>query len=55
MFFGNYDELYIVSPESTPASSVADSESRKTSPTSTFSQDSHEAQSGAGDELKHDA
>ncbi|KAI7535146.1 hypothetical protein KC331_g12180 [Hortaea werneckii] len=42
IFWGNYDELYIVSPESSPASSVADSESRKTgmSPESTFTQDS---------------
>ncbi|KAI7542733.1 hypothetical protein KC317_g16501, partial [Hortaea werneckii] len=30
IFLGNYAELYIVSPESSPASSVADSESRKT-------------------------
>ncbi|KAI7181314.1 hypothetical protein KC316_g6177 [Hortaea werneckii] len=42
IFWGNYAELYIVSPESSPASSVADSESRKTgiSPESTFTQDS---------------
>ncbi|RMX93881.1 hypothetical protein D0867_14052 [Hortaea werneckii] len=42
IFWGNYDELYIVSPESSPAGSVADSESRKTglSPESTFTQDS---------------
>lgn len=43
MFWGNYDELYIVSPESSPAASVADSsESRKTglSPESTFTRDS---------------
>ncbi|KXT18385.1 hypothetical protein AC579_8188 [Pseudocercospora musae] len=42
LFFGNYDHLYIVSPESTPTSSVADSESRRTSPTSTWGQDSTE-------------
>jgi len=36
MFFGGYDELYIVSPESSPASSVASEESRRTSPTSTW-------------------
>lgn len=42
LFLGNYDNLYIVSPESTPTSSVADSESRRTSPTSTWGQDSTE-------------
>lgn len=58
MFWGNYDELYIVSPESSPAaSSVADSnESRKTgiSPESTFTQDSgareEEMRGGAGED-----
>ena len=39
MFLGNYDELYIVSPESSPNSSVADSDSRRISPSSTWSQE----------------
>ncbi|KAF7193658.1 hypothetical protein HII31_05004 [Pseudocercospora fuligena] len=48
LFLGNYDNLYIVSPESTPTSSVADSDSRRTSPTSTWGQDSTEdAKTGA--------
>lgn len=42
LFLGNYDSLYIVSPESTPNSSVADDDSRRTSPTSTWGQDSQE-------------
>ncbi|RMZ10452.1 hypothetical protein D0860_03819 [Hortaea werneckii] len=58
IFLGNYDELYIVSPESSPASSMADSESRKTgggglSPESTFTRDSsreEETRGGAGEE-----
>lgn len=36
LILGNYEELYIVSPESSPASSVADDDSRRTSPTSTW-------------------
>lgn len=48
LFLGNYDNLYIVSPESSPASSVADEDSRRTSPTSTWGQDSQEdARTGA--------
>ncbi|KAI7468001.1 hypothetical protein KC351_g13807 [Hortaea werneckii] len=54
IFLGNYDALYIVSPESSPAASVADSsESRKTggggggiSPASTFSRDSGREEEG---------
>lgn len=47
-FLGNYDELYIVSPETSPNSSVADEESRRASPTGTWGQDSQEeARSGA--------
>lgn len=40
MFFGNYEELYIVSPESSPASSVQDDDSKRTSPTSTWGHES---------------
>ncbi|TKA67378.1 hypothetical protein B0A55_08750 [Friedmanniomyces simplex] len=43
MVFGNYDELYIVSPETSPSSSVADEESRRVSPTSTWGVDSQES------------
>ncbi|KAI6861128.1 hypothetical protein KC319_g9454 [Hortaea werneckii] len=58
MFLGNYDELYIVSPESSPTGSMADSsESRKTgggglSPGSTFTRDSsrEETRGGAGED-----
>jgi hypothetical protein len=42
MIFGNYDELYILSPETTPNSSLADSESRRMSPTSSWGTNSHE-------------
>ncbi|CAK4033161.1 Hypothetical predicted protein [Lecanosticta acicola] len=42
LFLGSYDNLYIVSPESSPTSSVADEDSRRTSPTSTWGQDSQE-------------
>ena len=34
--FGNYDSLYIVSPETSPTSSVASSDSRRSSPTTTW-------------------
>ncbi|EGP86407.1 unnamed protein product [Zymoseptoria tritici ST99CH_1A5] len=40
MILGNYQDLFIVSPETTPTSSVADDGSRRTSPTSTWGQDS---------------
>lgn len=39
---GNYQDLYIVSPETSPASSQADYESRRTSPTTTWGTDSQE-------------
>ncbi|KAI7267505.1 hypothetical protein KC345_g7905 [Hortaea werneckii] len=52
MFLGNYDELYIVSPESSPAGSMADSESRKTgggiSPESTFARDDSREETRGG-------
>ena len=40
MFLGRYPELYIVSAESSPSSSVASSSTRDISPTSTFAYDS---------------
>jgi len=49
MFLGNYQELYIVSPESSPGSSVADSESKRTSPTHTWSREESEGAAGDGD------
>ena len=42
LLLGNYQDLYIVSPESSPTSSQADEDSRRTSPTSTWGQDSQE-------------
>ncbi|KAK3112053.1 hypothetical protein LTR53_012074 [Teratosphaeriaceae sp. CCFEE 6253] len=42
LVFGTYDELYIVSPETSPASSVAGAESRRMSPSSTWGADSQE-------------
>lgn len=51
MVFGNYDELYIVSPETTPESSLADEDSRRVSPASTWGVNSQEeAQGGAEEE-----
>lgn len=51
LFLGNYDNLYIVSPESSPNSSVADSDSQRPSPTSTWGQNSEEdARIGAGND-----
>jgi hypothetical protein len=40
IFLGSYPELYIVSTESSPSSSVASGSTRNVSPTSTFAQDS---------------
>ena len=42
LILGSYQDLYIVSPESSPASSQADEDSRRTSPTNTWGQDSQE-------------
>jgi hypothetical protein len=39
MFLGRYPELYIVSTESSPSSSIASGSTRNVSPTSTFAQD----------------
>ncbi|KAF2769521.1 hypothetical protein EJ03DRAFT_327368 [Teratosphaeria nubilosa] len=51
LIFGSYEELYIVSPESSPASSLADVESRRSSPTSTWGENSEEdARTGAKQE-----
>lgn len=49
MFWGNYDELYIVSPESSPESSVANQDSKQSSPASTRGarEDELEAKLGA--------
>lgn len=47
MVFGDYDELYIVSPETSPSGSLADNESRAgVSPTNSWGTDSH-VESGA--------
>lgn len=54
LFLGNYDNLYIVSPETTPTSSVADEDSQRTSPTSTWGQGSEElARMGATEEHRN--
>ena len=42
LLLGNYQDLFIVSPESSPASSQADEESRRASPTSTWGTDSQD-------------
>jgi hypothetical protein len=42
LFTGRYDQLYIVSPESSPNSSVTDDGSRKASPASSWGQNSME-------------
>ena len=48
MLLGNYQELYIVSPESSPTSSTTssqvDEDSKRPSPTSTWGQDSQDSQ-----------
>lgn len=43
LLLGNYQDLFIVSPESSPASSQADDESRRASPTTTWGTDSQES------------
>lgn len=50
LVFGNYEELYIVSPETSPNMSQTDGDSRRSSPiTSTWGQNSQEdAREGAG-------
>ena len=48
MVLGNYQDLYIVSPESSPSSSQADDESRRTSPTATWGQESGELDARLG-------
>jgi len=53
LFLGNYDNLYIVSPESSPISSVADQDSRRLSPTSTWGTNS-EASAGTGTQANHE-
>lgn len=51
MFLGRYPELYIVSAESSPSSSVASGSTRNASPTSTFAHESPaNAQAGASRE-----
>lgn len=53
MFLGRYPELYIVSPESSPSSSIASGSTRDISPTSTFAHDSPiNTQSGASREAE---
>lgn len=47
LIFGNYHDLYIVSPESSPSSSQADEDSNRTSPTGTWGREtSDEARLG---------
>jgi len=57
MFLGRYPELYIVSPESSPSSSMTGGSTRNVSPTSTFAHESPTSvQGGAeagGDGLGH--
>lgn len=42
LILGNYQNLYIISPESSPASSQADEDSRRTSPSSTWGREDQE-------------
>lgn len=42
LILGNYQDLYIVSPESSPSSSQADDDSRRPSPSTTWGEDSQE-------------
>ncbi|KAM3414016.1 hypothetical protein BST61_g10678 [Cercospora zeina] len=50
LILGGYENLYIVSPETTPNSSVADDDSHRPSPSTTWGQDSLEdARVGAQD------
>lgn len=50
LILGGYDNLYIVSPETSPNSSIADDDSRRPSPSTTWGQDSLEdARVGAQD------
>ena len=55
LILGNYSDLYIVSPESSPTSSQADEDSRRPSPTSTWGQDSQEgvAEGASQDSSQH--
>lgn len=43
LLLGNYQDLYIVSPETSPASSQAGSETQRTSPTASWGTDSQES------------
>jgi hypothetical protein len=57
MFLGRYPELYIVSPESSPSSSMTGGSTRNVSPTSTFAHESptnaHGGAEAGGDGLGH--
>lgn len=57
MFLGRYPELYIVSPESSPSSSMTGGSTRNVSPTSTFAHESptnaHGGAEADGDGLGH--
>jgi len=46
MFLGRYPDLYIVSTESSPSSSVASGSTRNVSPTTTFTQDNPSSAEG---------
>ncbi len=55
MILGNYKELFIISPETSPASSQADEDSRRTSPTGSWAREtSDEARIGAMQENSDD-
>ena len=55
-FFGSYQDLYIVSPETSPNSSQVDEDSRQTSPTNTWSNDGlEEARLGASPESSQES
>lgn len=53
LFLGGYDNLFIVSPETSPASSTASDDSKRSSPTSTWGQNSEEdAKAGAAHDVQ---
>ncbi|KAF2173587.1 hypothetical protein M409DRAFT_61934 [Zasmidium cellare ATCC 36951] len=53
LFLGGYDNLFIVSPETSPNSSVASGDSKRSSPTSTWGQNSEEdARTGAAQDAQ---
>lgn len=51
--FGSYQDLYIVSPETSPSSSRADEDSRRTSPTNTWRDEDEQEQEAQTGDMQH--